>query len=73
MIRYLLLGSAFMLASTVTFATSANAQEATASGMVATSCDFKNPQRGDLILNSGGTALTSVGGNASKSRYRLQW
>ncbi len=66
MIRYLLLGSAFMLASTVTFTTSANAQQASASGIVAESCDFTKSVPGELILNSGGTILTSTGGTPAK-------
>ena len=66
MIRYLLLTSAFILASTVTFATSANAQQASASGKVAESCDFTKAVPGELILNSGGTTLTSTGGTPAK-------
>ena len=66
MIRYLLLSSAFMLASTVTFAASANAQQASASGIVAESCDFTKSVPGELILNPGGTTLTSTGGTPAK-------
>jgi hypothetical protein len=64
MIRHLLLGTSFILASSVTFAAVANAEEPTAmaNGTVTALCDFGNPQPGELILNSGGTALSSKNG-----------
>jgi len=68
MIRHLLISSAFILASTVTFITSASAEEPSvmAYGSVADFCDFSNPLPGDLVLNSGGTALSSIGGTPAK-------
>lgn len=68
MIRHLLISSAFILASTVTLAASANAEEPSVMvyGSVADFCDFGNPLPGDLILNSGGTALSSIGGTPAK-------
>ncbi len=66
MIRYLLLSSGFILASTLTFTASANAQEVFASGIVAKSCTFTQSVPGELILNSGGTTLTSTGGTPAK-------
>lgn len=55
-----------MLASTVTFAASANAQQASASGIVAKRCDFIKSVPGELILNPAVTALTSTGGTPAK-------
>jgi hypothetical protein len=54
MIRHLLISSAFILASTVTFAASANAEEPAvmASGIVATSCNLIKLNDGVLGVNS---------------------
>jgi hypothetical protein len=59
MIRHLLISSAFIFASTVTFATIADAEDAGASGTVTGNCTFYNAVPGELILNSGGTILQS--------------
>lgn len=67
MIRHLLISSAFILASTATFATRANAQDAGAGGSVTPNCNFYNPVPGELILNSGGTILQSANGGTPAS------
>lgn len=67
MIRHLLISSAFLLASTVTSAVRAYAEDAGASGPVAANCTFYNPVRGYLILNSGGTILQSENGGTPAS------
>jgi hypothetical protein len=65
MIRHVLLSTAFMLASTFTFANSANAEDAPASGPVAEMCVFGEPIEGDLIPNSTLTSLSSENGGRS--------
>jgi hypothetical protein len=59
MIRHLLISSAFLLASTVTSAVRAYAQDAGAGGTVAANCTFYNAVPGELILNDSGTILQS--------------
>ncbi len=65
MIRHLLISSAFLLASTVTSAVRAYAQEA--SGPVPPNCTFYNAVPGELILNSAGTILQSENGGTPAS------
>jgi hypothetical protein len=65
MIRHLLISSAFLLASTVTSAVRAYAQEA--SGPVSANCTFYNAVPGELILNSAGTILQSENGGTPAS------
>jgi hypothetical protein len=67
MIRHLLISSAFILASTVIFASSANAEDAGADGTVTGNCTFYNAVPGELILNSGGTILQSENGGTPAS------
>lgn len=67
MIRHLLISSAFIFASTVTFATIADAEDAGASGTVTGNCTFYNAVPGELILNSGGTILQSANGGTPAS------
>ncbi|MBW4572219.1 MAG: hypothetical protein KME31_30780 [Tolypothrix carrinoi HA7290-LM1] len=67
MIRHLLMSSALILASTVTFATKAYAEDAGASGTVTGNCTFYNAVPGELILNSGGTILQSENGGTPAS------
>jgi hypothetical protein len=67
MIRHLLISSAFLLASTVTSAVRAYAQEAGAGGTVPANCTFYNAVPGELILNSAGTILQSENGGTPAS------
>ncbi|MGI2905561.1 hypothetical protein [Tolypothrix sp. VBCCA 56010] len=67
MIRHLLMSSALILASTVTFATKAYAEDAGASGTVTGNCTFYNAVPGELILNSSGTILQSENGGTPAS------
>ena len=67
MIRHLLISSAFMLATTVTFAGNANAQDAGAGGTVTDNCTFYGVVPGELIVNSGGTILQSANGGTPAS------
>jgi len=70
MIRHLLISSAFVLASTVTFVATANAQDASANGPVADMCVFSEPTIGQLAVNdtSNPTVLSSslAGGTAAQ-------
>ncbi|MCV3212538.1 hypothetical protein OGM63_03145 [Plectonema radiosum NIES-515] len=67
MIRHLLISSAFIFASTATFATRADAEDAGARGTVTGNCTFYNAVPGELILNSGGTILQSANGGTPAS------
>lgn len=67
MIRHLLMSSAFILITTATFATRANAQDASAGGSVTGNCTFYNAVPGELILNSGGNILQSENGGTPAS------
>ena len=69
MIRHLLISSAFILASTVTFAGNANAEDgsAAAGGTVTDNCTFYGVVPGELIVNSGGTILQSANGGTPAS------
>ena len=69
MIRHLLISSAFILASTVTFAANANAEDgsAGANGTVTDNCTFYGVVPGELIVNSGGTILQSANGGTPAS------
>ncbi|MBD0264777.1 MAG: hypothetical protein ICV78_19250 [Tolypothrix sp. Co-bin9] len=69
MIRHLLISSAFMLTTTVTFAANANAEDgsAGANGTVTDNCTFYGVVPGELIVNSGGTILQSANGGTPAS------
>jgi hypothetical protein len=69
MIRHLLISSAFILASSVTFAANANAEDgsAGANGTVTDNCTFYGVVPGELIVNSGGTILQSANGGTPAS------
>ncbi|GAX43115.1 hypothetical protein NIES4075_41270 [Tolypothrix sp. NIES-4075] len=75
MIRHLLISSAFILASTVTFAASVSADEpaAMASGTVATSCYLSKLNDGELGVNSTSnpTVLSSSVSGGTPAKVRI--